>query len=180
MNETCTICHGDRGYDACEPSLGGVGGYQLIWHACTHCRGTGLEPCERCGDTGLVDGALCECCMEPEVEPVIVGNQTIDAPGFTTETFLAGVIKAQERGELAMRPVGGGTIEVDSGKPGSVYRVTRHSCTCRGSEFHGHCYHRAAVIFVNDVCGIDVCHTALLGFGADGEPVVAVGMAVAS
>lgn len=36
------------------------------------------------------------------------------------------------------------------------------------------------MIFVNDVCGVDVCHTELLGFGADGEPVVAAGTAMAT
>lgn len=104
--------------------------------------------------------------------PAVTYNGAIvDAPGFTAEKFARGVAKARNLGYLQMVPMRNGVVRVDTGKAGSVYTVTRTSCTCKGHQGHGHCYHRAAVIFVNDVCGYEVEKNMILGFDPAGQPV---------
>lgn len=104
-------------------------------------------------------------------QTVVYQGGTVDAPGFTTATFARGVAKARSAGYLQMVPLRNGAVRVDTGRAGSVYTVSHTSCECKGHQNHGHCYHRAAVIFVNDVCGITVDTDMLLGFDEAGQPV---------
>lgn len=100
----------------------------------------------------------------------------IEAPGFTPETFAAGVAKAQATGYMHMWPArkGSGAILVETANTnGAAYHVTRAACDCYGSRTHGHCYHRAAAIYASDFYGIDLCRDELLGFDANGEPITA-------
>jgi len=126
---------------------------------------------------GLMDWWVHYLSINPE--PVIVNNHPVTAPGFTTETFLAGVAKAEDRDDLSIRPAGRGMVRVDSGTSGASYHVTRYTCECLGHQHHGHCYHRAACIYLADVSGVNLCKVAIQRFGASVDPIVS-GMAVAS
>lgn len=99
----------------------------------------------------------------------------IEAPGFTPETFEAGVRKAQAAGYLHTWParVPGAVLVETAHTNVAAYLVSRDACDCYGSRAHGHCYHRAAAIYASDFYGIDLCRDELLGFDANGEPVTA-------
>lgn len=155
--------------------------YVDIWVDCPNCDGKGgadLEWCTACdNECVLPSGELCECALLPEEEPeaeqppVTYRGGTVDAPGFTTETFERGVAKAVERGYLRMTSIGGGRVVVESATSAARYTVSRTHCECLGHLYTGHCYHRAAAIYANDVCGIDITQQEVLGFSETGQPV---------
>lgn len=97
----------------------------------------------------------------------------VNATGFTSETFAAGVEKAVRLGTLHMTPTSRGSILVMSARSDARYVVTRSSCSCAGHVHTGHCYHRAAALYVSDIWGVDLCHEAVLGFDPQGWPVTA-------
>lgn len=125
-----------------------------------------LYQCERCKGSGV----------EPAPEPisaVLFNGAAIDAPGFTSETFAAGVAKAIAVSTLPINPAKVGGVLVQSTRTGEHYHVTRERCSCPGGMSHGHCYHRAAVLYINDVVGVDVSRERILGFDQTGQPVTA-------
>lgn len=95
----------------------------------------------------------------------------VEASGFTSETFASGVEKAVRIGTMHMIPSGHGSVLVLSARTGARYVVTRTHCSCPGHHSHGHCYHRAAVLYCADVWGVDVNREHLLGFDPHGWPV---------
>lgn len=106
-------------------------------------------------------------------DAVVYAGGIVEAPGFTSETFAAGIEKAVRLGTLHMTPTGRGSLLVMSARSDARYLVTRSSCSCQGHAFAGHCYHRAAAIYVSDIWGVDLCHEAVLGFDPQGWPVTA-------
>lgn len=120
-----------------------------------------LYQCERCNGSG----------HEPDPTPVVVCGGTVEAPGFDSRTFADALHRATARGYFHIRPSRPGTVTVDTGRA-AAYVVTRTGCSCPGHASHGRCLHRAAAIYTNDVCGIDLCSTEILGF-ANGQPVTA-------
>lgn len=106
-------------------------------------------------------------------EAVVYAGGTVEAPGFTSVTFAAGIEKAVRLGTLHMTPTRRGAVLVMSASSDARYLVTRSSCSCAGHMGHGHCYHRAAAIYVSDIWGVDLCHEAILGFDPQGWPVTA-------
>jgi hypothetical protein len=95
----------------------------------------------------------------------------VEAPGFTPESFEAGVTKAQSKGYLHITPHRNGAVIVQSASSEARYVVTRQTCTCKGGQTAGHCYHRAAAIYISDFYGFDGME--ILGFDGKGQPVTA-------
>lgn len=105
-----------------------------------------------------------------EVDAFEIDGQTVTAPGFTREQFLAFVARAV-RAQLRTMPAGTpATVLVQSGSSSARYAVTRTGCTCHGGRVHGHCYHRAYVIWLHDVRGIDVGRVSTIGVSPGGVP----------
>jgi hypothetical protein len=55
----------------------------------------------------------------------------VEAPGFTPDTFKAGVTKAQSKGYLHITPHRNGAVIVQSASSEARYVVTRQLCTCK-------------------------------------------------
>lgn len=136
---------------------GGKSGYRSEWDIAV--------TCETCGGTGQLP--------EPEGPPpaaaVVYCGAVLEAPGFTSETFTAALHRARTRGTMPMIGAGAGVVLVESVRSGARYRVTRETCSCQGSQSHGVCMHRAAVIAAHDLYGVDVCRGHVLGFDAHGH-----------
>jgi|SRR5690606_19656801 len=184
-----------KAYATAVPSIGGIGGYVLqddVTAIRTH---TGCEVLvigtrsymrgvDVTGDAprgsherivaywqGEAERWAASAARLSQPDALLIEGGLVYAPGFTAEAFTAGLTKARKADYLQMVPLRNGSIRVDTGKPGSVYQVTRTSCTCRGHMGHGHCYHRAAVIAVADLYEIDVRLETVVGFDTDGYPV---------
>lgn len=182
-------------HEAEVPSIAGIGGYLLqdaVTVITTH---TGAE-ITVCGSRSTMAGvdissdapagdhdtivafwqaqaegwAASAAHLEP-LDVVMFAGGVIEAPGFTSETFASGVEKAVRLGTMHMVPSGHGSVLVLSARTGARYVVTRTSCSCPGHHSHGHCYHRAAVLYCSDVWGVDVHREYLLGFDPEGWPV---------
>lgn len=129
-----------------------------------------LHQCEACKGTGRQ--------LQPEPTPpagyVEIAGGLVEAPGFTAETFSAGIAKARKVGTMNIAPASTpGAVLVTSARTGARYMVTRAECSCPGHAGQGHCYHRAAAILIADLFGVDLCHTEVLGFDPAGYPVTA-------
>lgn len=159
--ERCTECQGRRVVSRMQPEIRRSQG--LDYH--TGREVERLYQCERCGGTGREP--------EPPVPAAVVcEGVTVDAPGFTSETFATSLDRARSRGTLPMMPARLGGVLVESARSGARYHVTRDRCSCPAGASHGYCYHRAAVIACADLYGIDVCRVRVLGFNPFGKPVV--------
>lgn len=189
--ETCNKCSGTGMVDwGMVPSIGGIGGYIMETRPCKACNGSGVHvDCQICLDTGeialeqLPDGRWnlsgpygpCNCAAGQRVaagELVTVAG-VVRAPGFTERTFTAALKRARGRGYMNIRPYRDGSLRIDAGRSGEVYRVTRSSCSCQAGRSHGYCLHRAAAIACADLYAIDLCRSEVLGFDAQGRPVTA-------
>ena len=42
--------------------------------------------------------------------------------------------------------VSGERFATSASEPGTVYRLTAHSCTCKGFDFHGRCQHHSLLL----------------------------------
>lgn len=159
MTTRCTECQGRRVIARIQPEIKRSQGMDYF----TGRKVERLYQCERCGGSGV----------DPEPTSFVTyAGGMIDAPGFTSETFASGVEKAIGLGTLHMTPARGSVL-VESARSDAQYAVTRTSCSCPGHRSHGHCYHRAAVLYCADVWGIDVHRERILGFDAEGWPVTA-------
>jgi hypothetical protein len=61
-------------------------------------------------------------------------------------------------------------VLVTSGSSDTRYAVTRTSCECAGHLGHGYCKHRALVIWLHDVQGVDVMRIPVIGVSKRGLP----------
>lgn len=110
--------------------------------------------------------------MEAEARgELVVDGHTVTAPGFTSvEQFLGFADRAKA---TQLRTYPGpvpGMVMVVNPKTDAQYAVTRTSCSCRGHQGHGRCYHRALVLWLHDVQGVKVCQIRTIGVDTSGVP----------
>lgn len=130
------------------------GRYQMQWADCDTCNGTGTI-------------AMPEVVKVSEFE---IDGRTVNPPGFEREGFITFVNRAKDA-QLRTVPAGTpGTVMVVSGSSDARYAVTRRECACPGHRRHHRCWHRAYVIWLADVQGVDVTRIPTIGVSKRGLP----------
>lgn len=100
----------------------------------------------------------------------IEGKQ-VDAPGFTSVDQFMGFVERAKDAQLRTTPAGASnTVMVQSNSSDAKYAVTRGQCSCHGGRTHGRCFHRALVIWLHDVQGVDVTTIPTIGVSKRGIP----------
>lgn len=163
---TCDQCHGS-GLIHASDNLGGT--QHDTVYACQECKTTGtvsheVACCEHCMDAYCFGE-----CTSPE--PVVYNGGTVDAPGFTSQTFADAVARGQAA-QLRTAPSWvPGTVMVSTSDHKGRYAVTRTSCTCKGHTRGGYCRHRGFAIWLADCHGLDITKVVTIGIGTNGSPV---------
>lgn len=149
---------------------------------CHSCEGTGQVGAAAAVDEtyadrleAALDALMVEQMAEMDAEAEMaasftVAGKVVHAPGFTADQLAAFVARAREA-QLRTAPAGTpGTVMVQSGSSSASYAVTRSSCSCRGHQSVGRCYHRGLCIWLADVQDVNVCRIPTIGFSKRGIP----------
>lgn len=100
-----------------------------------------VEACQTVAD---VEGYL--------AAPVVARALAVDHPNMTPAFFDTAVKRAMDAGLCIQTTGRASVVAVSSATDADVsYIVTRDTCTCKGHEHHGRCYHRALAIAWWDV-----------------------------
>lgn len=170
----CKACGGEGIVSETYPSIGGVGGAVTVDAGCKACNATGrgelveVPYCDVCDGENIENGV----CLDCETAPTVTHNGgTVDAPGFTTDTFASAVDRAK-RDNLRVEPCDvERSVMVSDSTGNGWYLVSRTSCECKGHQSHGRCKHRALAIWLVDVHGIDITKVPVIGINANGDAV---------
>ena len=133
---------------------------------CTRCNGKGEVPTGHANLIGLPTFTTCDDCLgygetyhsglfddmgdEPgeTPAPVTVGGFTVEAPGFTPDSFDRAIQRAfNDNLDLGAIPGAIGRFRVNG------YTTDRHTCTCKAGQAGMGCKHRAYVIYQMDIAG---------------------------
>lgn len=127
----CTMCNGAGTVTLCDSHRGRVYTYN---RDCMICRGVGVK-------TIVVETP----------DTIEVGGFTVDAPGFTAESFDRAIHRAHDNGLIVAATDRPDMLLVTNPTHGTCYTVSRDTCTCRAGEHGLGCMHRALVVFLMDV-----------------------------
>lgn len=85
---------------------------------------------------------------------ITVAQHTINAPGFTAQSFDRAIQRAHDEGLIVRRiPDLIMSLEVINPTHGTSYVTTRYECSCPAGQRGGPCKHRAYSIFLKDIVG---------------------------
>lgn len=131
---TCTTC-GGKGYLIRARQIG-RGQFVREDETCPACHGDGDRP---------------EPTPTPPAGRLQVGGFTVDAPGFTVDTFDRAIYRAHNDG-LTIAPTDrGDCVLVTNPTNGASYTVSRSQCSCTAGRRGLGCKHRALAIFLADI-----------------------------
>jgi len=133
------------------------GRYQMQWAPCPDCNGT---------------GEVITIAEVTQVSAFEIDGKAVDAPGFEREQFITFVERAKDAQLRTTPSATPGAVEVLSGSSEATYTVTRSGCACPGHRRHHRCWHRASVIWLTDVQGVDVTRILMLGVSRRGLPLM--------
>lgn len=104
-----------------------------------------------------------EAALASPQETVIVEGRRVNAPGYSVDQFVASVALAKAarlRTEPARTP---GGVVAQNPSSTATYLTSRTSCSCAAGQHGMRCTHRAWVIYLADVKGIDVTKVRTFG-----------------
>ncbi len=131
---------------------------------CEKCHGIGEVPIGHVDMWGRSCWRVCPVCdglgaveTDPEPTPpapasmLEVGSYTVDAPGFTPDSFDRAVHRAHCDGLTVTPTDGGGCVLVTNPTNGAAHTVRRRQCSCMAGQRGLGCKHRALAIMFADI-----------------------------